>query len=171
MLSLPNCFCNISSCWLSVIFPCLQICIQCAKFSGNKCFLRVVQIKFIRLKECSTNAVDSGITAANLIIWPMSLCCSKCPASCHLHHKTWFWSHTLFHSLNVLADLFRVSIASHVLRLSIWKPNFPVSAVILCSIDWPQLQAYEKQGHATITLLVTKFRGYRCVKSCTPTTK
>ena len=32
-------------------------------------------------------------------------------------------------------------------------------------------QAYEKQGRATITRLVSKFRGYRRVKSRTPPTK
>ena len=34
-----------------------------------------------------------------------------------------------------------------------------------------QASAYEKQGRATITRLVMKFRGYRHVKSCTPPTK
>ena len=34
-----------------------------------------------------------------------------------------------------------------------------------------QASAYEKQGHATIACLITKFRGYRSVKSCTPPTK
>ena len=34
-----------------------------------------------------------------------------------------------------------------------------------------QSLAYEKQGHVTITRLVTKFRGYRRVKSCMPPTK
>ena len=34
-----------------------------------------------------------------------------------------------------------------------------------------QALAYEKQGDVTIACLVTKFRGYRCVKSCMPPTK
>ena len=34
-----------------------------------------------------------------------------------------------------------------------------------------QTSAYEKQGRATITCLVMKFRGYIHVKSCTPPTK
>ena len=34
-----------------------------------------------------------------------------------------------------------------------------------------QALAYEKQGRATIARLVTKFRGYRRVKSRTPSTK
>ena len=34
-----------------------------------------------------------------------------------------------------------------------------------------QTSTYEKQGHATITCLVTEFRGYRHVKSCMPPTK
>ena len=33
----------------------------------------------------------------------------------------------------------------------------------------PQALTYEKQGHATIACLVTKFRSCRHVKSCTPT--
>ena len=33
-----------------------------------------------------------------------------------------------------------------------------------------QASAYEKQGRATITHLLTKFRGYRCVKGRTPPT-
>ena len=34
-----------------------------------------------------------------------------------------------------------------------------------------QASAYEKQGRATIARLVTKFRGYRRAKNCTPPTK
>ena len=34
-----------------------------------------------------------------------------------------------------------------------------------------QASAYEKQGHATIARLVTKFKGYTRVKSCAPPTK
>ena len=39
-----------------------------------------------------------------------------------------------------------------------------------CSSDHQTL-AYEKQGHATTAHLVTKFKGYRHVKSHTPPTK
>ena len=35
----------------------------------------------------------------------------------------------------------------------------------------PQASAYEKQGHSRIACLITKFRGYRCVKSHSPPTK
>ena len=37
--------------------------------------------------------------------------------------------------------------------------------------DNKQASAYEKQGRAKIARLVTKFRGYRRVKSRTPPTK
>ena len=37
--------------------------------------------------------------------------------------------------------------------------------------DVEQASAYEKQERVTITSLVTKFRGYRRVKSLTPPTK
>ena len=34
-----------------------------------------------------------------------------------------------------------------------------------------QASTYEKQGHATMACLISKFGGYRRVKSCTPPTK
>ena len=36
---------------------------------------------------------------------------------------------------------------------------------------YAQASTYEKQGHATIACLVTKFRGCRHVKNCMPSTK
>ena len=41
----------------------------------------------------------------------------------------------------------------------------------ICGLSFNQASAYEKQGHATITRLVTKFRGYGCAKNRMPATK
>ena len=47
-----------------------------------------------------------------------------------------------------------------------------MTQLILAISLWEiQASAYEKQGRATITRLVTKFRGYRCVKNRTPPNK
>ena len=50
-------------------------------------------------------------------------------------------------------------------------PRYKIYLVITHFIWLQKASAYKKQGHATITHLIKKFRGYRHVKSCMPPTK
>ena len=52
--------------------------------------------------------------------------------------------------------------------------NIPETRKYCVDVQWgivSHASGYEKQGHATIACLVTKFRGYRRVRSCMPPTK
>ena len=68
-------------------------------------------------------------------------------------------------------------ILSNLPTLDSHNPNRPNQRVVDASKHGIQTSipkhasAYEKQRHATIACLVTKFRGYRHVKSLTPPTK
>ena len=55
--------------------------------------------------------------------------------------------------------------------LSSAKVSFVHYEIKFSQEDVEQASAYEKQERVTITSLVTKFRGYRRVKSLTPPTK